>query len=129
MADETTTDDAAKPEPKKAKAKSSSASTVKAMKAEATGDESRSVALRDQSFRVVDELPGITLLDLGLAADPEASDFDRIRAVRRVLDDAIVLGDRSRFKSLLRNAQPTIGMQELDGVISQLIELVTGSPT
>lgn len=105
--------------------------TGKAAAAEvaALKSQGKPVTLRDQDFAVVKELPGITILDLGLAADPEAGDFPRLKAIREVLDVAITLEDRGRFKNLLKNADPVIGIEELDGVISQLIEQVMGRPT
>lgn len=105
--------------------------TGKAAAAEvaALKSEGKPITLRDQDFAVVKELPGITILDLGLAADPEANDFARLKAIREVLDVAIIPAEMGRFKNLLKYADPVIGIEELDGVISQLIEQVMGRPT
>lgn len=104
------------------------ASEVAALKAEAEKPK-REIHLRDQSFGVLEELPGITLLDMGLAANPNATQWERLGAARQVLDVAIISGDRGRFKELLKYADPVIGMEELDGLITQLIEQFTGRPT
>ena len=125
-------DEPAKPtkDPKDPKLAASELAAMKAEAGNAKGDkQAREVHLRDQSFGVHDELPGITLLDMGLAANPNATQWERLGAAREVLDVAIVAADRGRFKELLKYADPVIGMEELDGLISQLIEQFTGRPT
>lgn len=99
-----------------------------ALKAESAGTE-RTFPVRDQNFRVVPELPGIVLLDLGVAADPSATPAEQLRAVREFLNAAIVEEDRPAFERLLRTAQPIIKIDELNKVVEGLIEMVGGRPT
>jgi hypothetical protein len=86
----------------------------------------RTFPVRDKEFRVVDVLPGIVLLDLGLAADPRASDIEQLRAVHAFLDSAIHPDDAAAFDHYLRTAQPTIEMEELNKVVEGLIGIVAG---
>ena len=109
-----------------------SASAYKAMKAEETAeaDEAvRNITIRDKEFRLVNQLPGIILLDLGLASDPAATQGEQLRAVRQFLHAAIHSDDVAAFEFYLRTAQPVIEMEELNKVVEALITEVAGRPT
>jgi len=99
-----------------------------ALKAEADGTE-RTFPVRDQTFHVVAELPGIVLLDLGVAADPAATPAEQLRAVREFLNAAITPEDQPAFERLLRTAAPIIKIDELNKIVEGLIEMVGGRPT
>lgn len=103
-------------------------SGYEALKAESEGTE-RTIPIRDQTFRVVAELPGIVLLDLGVAADPAATPAEQLRAVREFLKAAIVPDDQAAFERFLRTAQPIIKIDELNGIVEKMIEMVGGRPT
>jgi len=104
-----------------------------ALKAEAaaeTGAEEQSrLQVRDQSFRVVSNLPGIVLLDLGVASDPSATQGEQLRALREFLKAAIHPDDLPRFEHFLRTAQPTIYIEELNGIVEKLLTVIGGRPT
>lgn len=102
----------------------------KAMKAE-TGPDSRlyEVPGRDRSFRVVDNLPGIVILDLGLAADPSATQTEQLRALREFIKCAIHPDDQAAFEVFLRNARPTIYIEELNQIVEGLLAVIGGRPT
>jgi len=89
----------------------------------------RSIEVRDQNFKTAERLPGIVLLDLGLASDPEATQGEQLRAMRQFLQAAIHPDDIARFEVYLRRAQPVIEMEELNKVIETLITEVAGRPT
>lgn len=101
----------------------------KAMKAEANDDGTTEVEIRDQTFRVVANLPGIVLLDLGVASDPSATQGEQLRALREFLKSAIVPEDLGRFEHFLRTAQPTIYIDELNKIVEKLLAVIGGRPT
>lgn len=120
------TDATAAPVP--AEAASVPTAAYEALKAEANGAE-RTFQVRETTFRVVPELPGIVLLDLGVAADPAATPAEQLRAVREFLKAAIVADDQPAFDRLLRTANPIIPIEELNKIVEGLIEMVGGRPT
>lgn len=85
--------------------------------------------VRDQQFKISDEIPGIVLLDLGLASDPNATQGEQLRAMRDYLNAAIHEDDVDRFNVFLRKARPVIDINELNKVIEELIAKVVGRPT
>ena len=87
------------------------------------------IPVRDKEFRVADSLPGIILLDLGLASDPNATQGEQLRAIRQFLHAAIHENDVEQFEVLLRNARPAIEMEELNKIVEKLVEDVAGRPT
>lgn len=100
----------------------------KALKAEES-DEHTYQEVRDQKFRIADEIPGIVLLDLGLASDPNATQGEQLRAMRDYLNSAIHEDEIDRFNVYLRKARPVIDINELNKIIEELIEKVAGRPT
>ena len=106
----------------------SDSSEYKALKAEESAAE-QAVDVRDQKFRVAAQLPGIILLDLGLASDPSATQGEQLRAMRQFLHAAIHPEDVGIFEHFLRTAQPVIEMEELNVVVEKLITMVAGRPT
>jgi len=105
-----------------------SADGYNAQKTEVLG-EAETVEVRDRKFRVVDKLPAIILLDLGLASDPAATQAEQLRALRQFLNAAIHPDDNASFEVYLRQAQPVIEMEELNGIVEKLIAQVAGRPT
>lgn len=99
-----------------------------AMKAEAD-DGTTEVEVRDQTFKVVANLPGIVLLDLGVASDPSATQGEQLRALREFLKAAIAPADIGRFEHFLRTAQPTIYIDELNKIVETLLAVIGGRPT
>lgn len=90
----------------------------------------RTVFVRDERYTVVEELPGIVLMDLGIASDPSASDGERLRGLKSFLDSALVDEDKPRFERQLRTARdPVIGIKEIEDIIGQIAPKVTGRPT
>jgi hypothetical protein len=89
----------------------------------------RTVFVRDEKYTVVDELPGIVLMDLGIASDPAATDGERLRGLKSFLDSALVDEDKARFERQLRSARPVIGIKEIEDIIGQIAPKVTGRPT
>lgn len=104
------------------------AAGYEAAKADATG-EARMIPVREREFRIAEQLPGIILLDLGLASDPNATQGEQLRAIRQFLHAAIHPDDVDQFEVYLRQAQPVIEMEELNGVVEKLITEVAGRPT
>lgn len=104
------------------------AGAVEALKAEEAGG-LQAFNVRDSEFHVVADLPGIVLLDMGVAADPSATSAEQLRAVRQFLKAAVPLEEQVAFEALLRNAQPVIKIDELNKVVEQLIGIVGGRPT
>jgi len=101
-----------------------------AMKAEAKEDDGTTeVEIRDQTFKVVANLPGIVLLDLGVASDPSATQGEQLRALREFLKSAIAPEDLGRFEHFLRTAQPTIYIDELNKIVEKLLAVIGGRPT
>lgn len=92
-------------------------------------DPDRTVFVRDEKYTVVDELPGIVLMDLGIASDPAATDGERLRGLKSFLDSALVDADKPRFERQLRSARPVIGITEIEEIIGQIAPKVTGRPT
>ena len=102
----------------------------KALKAEEAGEAAiRTITVRDRDFRIVNSLPGIILLDLGLASDPNATQGEQLRAIRQFLHAAIHEDDVELFEVYLRTARPVIEMEELNKVVEKLITEVAGRPT
>ena len=102
----------------------------KAQKVEAgVADKVPTIAVRDKEFRVAAELPGIVLLDLGLASDPNSTQGEQLRAVRQFLHAAIHEEDVDAFEVLLRTARPVIQMEELNKLVEKLVEQTAGRPT
>jgi hypothetical protein len=89
----------------------------------------RMIPVRDREFRVADQLPGIVLLDLGLASDPNATQGEQLRALRQFLHAAIHEDDVEAFEVFLRTARPVIEMEELNKVVEKLVEMTAGNPT
>jgi len=106
-----------------------SADGYKALKVEQADDGSVSVTVRDKTFRVVSQLPGIVMLDLGLASDPAATQGEQLRAIRQFLHATIHSADVASFEHHLRTAQPVIEMDELNKLVEELITTVAGRPT
>ena len=109
-----------------------SSAAYKALKAEEAEDQEgtvRNIMVREKEFRLVNQLPGIILLDLGLASDPAATQGEQLRAVRQFLHAAIHSDDVAAFEFYLRTAQPVIEMEELNKVVEALITEVAGRPT
>jgi hypothetical protein len=93
------------------------------------GEELATVEVRDQTFKVVANLPGIVLLDLGVASDPSATQGEQLRALREFLKAAIAPDDLGRFEHHLRTAQPTIYIDELNKIVEKLLAVIGGRPT
>lgn len=91
--------------------------------------ENDTVTVRDQKFRVVTNLPGIVLLDLGVAADPSATQAEQLRALREFIKAAVHADDAGKFENLLRTAQPIIDIGELNDIVADLLAVVGGRPT
>lgn len=107
-----------------------SAEGYKALKEEqAPPKEGRHIPVRDREFRIADQLPGIILLDLGLASDPAATQGEQLRAMRQFLVAAIHEDDSASFEVYLRTARPVIEIDELNSIIEKLVEEVAGRPT
>ena len=87
------------------------------------------LTVRDQKFRVADEIPGIVLLDLGLATDPAATQGEGLRAMRSYLNAAIHEDDVDRFNVYLRNARPVIDIDGLNKIVEELVTIIAGRPT
>ena len=99
------------------------------LKAEASGDH-QPFTVRDREFRAVTQLPGIVLLDIGLASDPKSGDMEQLRAIKGFLKAAIWHEDQEEFDDYLRTAEPVILIGELNKIVEQLISMVSGnSPT
>lgn len=93
-------------------------------------DPNKSVTVRGQTFRLVDELPGLLLMDLGVAGSGAASQEDTLMALRDFLRFGIVEEDRARFRHLLMTAKdPVIGVEDLNAIVTQMVPKVTGRPT
>lgn len=117
-------------QPEEAPSESVSVDGYKALKDEADPPkEGRFIDVRDREFRVADQLPGIILLDLGLASDPNATQGEQLRAVRQFLHAAIHVDHVDAFEVYLRSAQPVIEMEELNKIVEKLVEDVAGRPT
>lgn len=120
---QTPTVEVAPPEP-------ASVAGYEALKEEATpAPEGRFIPVRDKKFRIAESLPGIILLDLGLASDPNATQGEQLRAVRQFLHAAIHETDVELFEVYLRTARPTIEMEELNKIVEKLVEETAGRPT
>jgi len=83
--------------------------------------------VREREFRAVNELPGIVLLDIGLASDPKSGDIEQIRAIHGFLKSAIWGEDQEEFDDYLRNADPPILINELNKIVENLISMVSGN--
>lgn len=91
--------------------------------------EAQVVEVRDREFKVTESLPGIILLNLGLASDPSATQGEQLRAVRQFLHAAIHPDEVDSFEVYLRSAQPAIEMEELNKIVEKLVTEVAGRPS
>src|SRR5438552_2714376 len=96
---------------------------------EKTAEEGHFTDVRDRKFRLVDELPGIIMLDLGLAADPSATTNEQAKATRQFLHAVIHPDDVVAFEHFLRTAKPVIDMEELGKIMENLLTEISGRPT
>lgn len=96
------------------------------LKAEAS-DKWQTFTVRDREFRAVTQLPGIVLLDIGLASDPKSGDMEQLRAIKGFLKSAIWHEDQDEFDTFLRESDPPILIGELNKIVEQLISMVSGN--
>ena len=87
------------------------------------------ITVRDQEFRLVDELPAIIYLDLATVGDPNADPVDQMDRMRNFIKYAVHPDDSGRFQSLLRSAQPVVGMEELVEIVQNMAEVLSQRPT
>lgn len=128
MSDETTVNDIPEGAENNSPPEDINPDGYKALKDEASADE-RTFEVRDKTFRLADDIPAIVMLDLGLAADPEATQVEQIRAMRQFLKAAVHEDDAGSFEAFLRSARPVIDMEELNTVMEGLIATIGGRPT
>lgn len=96
------------------------------LKAEAKGDW-QPFNVREREFRAVTQLPGIVLLDIGLASDPKSGDMEQLRAIKGFLKSSIWHEDQEEFDTYLREADPPILIGELNKIVESLISKVSGN--
>ena len=89
----------------------------------------KTVVCRGQGFKMVDELPGMLMLQLTRLEDPKMALWKKSSAMVRILEAAIVADEREDWMELLETAEPPIGMEELTALISKVVEHVVGRPT
>jgi len=107
-------------------AQSTDGGDYEGLKAEANADW-QTFTVREREFRAVTQLPGIVLLDIGLAADPKSGDMEQLRAIKGFLKSAIWHEDQEAFDDYLREAEPAILIGELNKIVESLISLVSGN--
>lgn len=103
-----------------------------AMKAETdeTGEaEAPFIEVRENKYKTAEKIPGIVLLDLGVASDPSATQGEQLRAMRQFIHAAIDPEEVAKFEHFLRTANPIIDMEELNTVVEKLMAVVTARPT
>jgi len=101
-------------------------SDMESLKAEAN-DKWQTFTVRDSEFRAVTQLPGIVLLDIGLASDPKSGDMEQLRAIKNFLKSAIWHEDQDDFDTFLRESDPPVLIGELNKIVEQLISMVSGN--
>ena len=101
-------------------------SDMESLKAEAN-DKWQTFTVRDSEFRAVTQLPGIVLLDIGLASDPKSGDMEQLRAIKNFLKSAIWHEDQDGFDTFLRESDPPVLIGELNKIVEQLISMVSGN--
>lgn len=117
------------PTPADLPAVATSTEGYEALKVEAVEEEGHYTDIRDKRFKLVDQLPGIIMLDLGLAADPSATTNEQARATRQFLHAVIHPDDVGAFEHFLRTAVPVIDMDELGKIMENLLTEISGRPT
>lgn len=94
-----------------------------------TGKLDRKIPFRGVDFEIVEELPALVLIDLGIGSDPASKPVEKLRALRQFIDHAVVEGQKAVFIDLLLNATPSVKQAELNELIEKIAPLVSGSPT
>lgn len=103
---------------------------------EAARNGSPQVEVRGRMFRLLPEIPGMLLLQLTLAQkkvrnSPNKTDYqvDALAATGDLICSLVIEDEREEFIEACVHAQPTLGMEELMGMMRQMMEEITGRPT
>jgi len=85
--------------------------------------------VRDETFTLRDQLPGIIMLRLSAAADPKTPQPKQMNAMLQFVEHAVVAEDQDRFNELLLEADPSIEIDEMSKIVETMIEAVAARPT
>lgn len=85
--------------------------------------------VRDKKFRLVDEIPGITMLKLSAASDPKTPIPAQMSAIFDFFDKIVVVDERAEFMDFLADAIPVIQFEELNEILTNATEIIGGRPT
>ena len=87
------------------------------------------IKVRDQEFKLVDELPAFTMLRLSAAADPKTPVPVQMQSILGFLTKAVDEEDRVEFLAYLEDAIPVIDFEELNEILTEATEIIGGRPT
>ena len=101
---------------------------VEALAAEAadTGD---TLVVRDEKFRMADQIPAIIMLKMTAAGSAKVSPAEQMSAIVDFLTYIIEPDERDRFMQYLADADPVIGFEELNGIVQTATEVIAARPT
>lgn len=104
------------------------ADQIDALEAEVTED-GDFITVRDEKFRLAAAIPAIVMLRMTAAGDAKTPPPKQMNAILQFLDHAIVPDDRDRFITLLEDADPVIGFEEINEILEQATEVIAARPT
>jgi hypothetical protein len=100
-----------------------------ALENETPGAAALTITVREQSFRLVKEVPAIVMLRLSAAGDDKTPPARQMAAIVTFLEKVIVDDDRDAFMALLEDAEPVINFEELSSILEAATEVLAGRPT
>ena len=108
-------------------------SPVEVLAAEAEAAESAPegeyLPVRDEKFKLTDEIPGITMLKLSAASDPKTPVPAQMSAIYSFFEKIVTPEEHDRFIAYLEDAIPVIAFDELNAILTTATEIIGGRPT
>ena len=99
-----------------------------AMAAEATG-EARTFEWNGRQWPLAEKISALVLMDLSVSGTKTASQIQRVQAIRDLIQVAVAESHRGEFLDLLRYGDPPLGPEDLEGLVSAIMEAYAGRPT
>lgn len=88
------------------------------------------LTVRDKEYRLVDQLPAMTMLKLSGASDPKTPVPAQMNAIHSFLERIVHVDDRAEFLAFLEDADdPVIEFDELNDILTKATEIIGGRPT
>lgn len=87
------------------------------------------LVVRDQRYRLVKEIPARTMMKLAASSDPKTSPPKQMSAIGDFLERIIIEDDREEFLDYLEDAEPVIGFDEINQILTDAVEAISDRPT